>query len=192
MKHYLNFKPSILFRKGSSFMLKTSLIILYAVPVSLAVFWLYKYYATSAVNSFYRENVAQLDSRISETTGAVKKMCPSPEDIDSSEKLYSDYRKVSAVGQTSWTTLFSRLERLAPAEMRFKRISIKPDKLVKVSIEGETVRLQHLTGFLQDLFSEKVFSSPNLKNHNRSKSEGADVIAFSLEVDYAGEKGELP
>jgi len=192
MKHYLNFKPSILFRKGSSFMLKTSLIILYAVPVSLAIFWLYKYYATSAVNSFYRENVAQLDSRISEATGTVKKMCPSPEDIDSSEKLYSDYRRVSAVGQTSWTTLFSRLERLAPAEMRFKRVSIKPDKLVKVSIEGETVRLQHLTSFLQDLFAEKVFSSPNLKSHNRSKSEETDVIVFSLEVDYAGEKGELP
>ena len=173
-------------------MLKTSLIILYAVPVSLAVFWLYKYYATSAVNSFYRENVTQLDSRISEATGTVKKMSPAAEEIESSEKLYSDYRKVSAVGQTSWTTLFSRLEKLAPAEMRFKRVSIKPDKLVKVSIEGETVHLQHLTGFLQSLFAEKVFSSPNLKNHNRSKSEGTDVIAFSLEVDYAGEKGELP
>lgn len=192
MKHYLNFKPSILFRKGSSFMLKTSLIILYAVPISLAAFWIYKYYATASVNAFYRENVKPLDAKVSSVTETVNKMRPPEDAIESSEKFYADYRRVSAVGQTSWTTLLGRLEKLAPAEMRFKSISIKPDKLVRVRIEGETVNLQHLTAFLQDLFAEKVFSAPNLKSHNRSKAEGVEVITFSLEVDYAGEKGELP
>ena len=176
-------------------MLKTSLIILYAVPISLAIFWIYKYYATSSVNTFYRENLKQLDVRIIKSNEAVNKMRPLADDIEKSEKFYADYRKVTAVGQTSWTTLFNRLEKLAPAEMRFKSISIKPDKLVRVRIEGETVSLQHLTRFLQDLFAEKVFSSPNLKSHNRSKSKDSetfDIITFSLDVDYAGEKGELP
>ncbi len=173
-------------------MLKTSLIILYAVPISLAVFWIYKYYATASVNSFYKENVKQVDAKVSSVTDTVNKMRLPADDIDRSEKLYADYRMVSAVGQTSWTTLLGRLEKLAPPEMRFKSISIKPDRLVRIRIEGETVHLKHLTGFLQALFTEKVFSSPNLRNHNRIVSEGVEVIAFNLEVDYAGEKGELP
>ncbi len=173
-------------------MLKTSLIILYAVPICLAILWVYKYYATASVNSFYGENVKQLDARISAVTEIVNKMRPVADDIEKSEKFYDDYRKVSAVGQTSWTTLLNRLEKLAPAEMRFKSISIKPDKLVRVRIEGETVNLRHLTSFLQDLFTEKVFSSPNLKSHSRNRFEGLEVISFSLEVDYAGERGELP
>ena len=192
MKHYLNFKPSIVFRKGSSFMLKTSLIILYAVPLALALFWSYKYFSMAAVNKYYSVNVKQLDDKISDFTESVNGLRPSQDDIDENEKRYGDYRKVAAVGQTSWTSLFNRLEKLAPAQMRFKSISIKPDKLVRVSLEGETVQLRYLTGFLQSLFAEKVFSSPNLKSHNRTRNEGVDVINFSLEVDYAGEKGELP
>ncbi|PKL41943.1 MAG: hypothetical protein CVV41_15950 [Candidatus Riflebacteria bacterium HGW-Riflebacteria-1] len=192
MKHYLNFKPSIVFRKGSSFMLKTSLIILYAVPLSLAFFWSYKYFSLTTVNSYYSENAKQLDTKTREFGDAVSKVRPLQDEIDDSEKIYSDYRMVAAVGQTSWTTLFGRLEKLAPPQMRFKSISIRPDKLVRVSIEGETVELHYLTRFLQDLFAEKVFSSPNLKKHSLSKIDGGEVIHFSLEVDYAGEKGELP
>ncbi|OGK07862.1 MAG: hypothetical protein A2W80_09815 [Candidatus Riflebacteria bacterium GWC2_50_8] len=192
MKHYLNFKPSIVFRKGSSFMLKTSLIILYAVPLSLAFFWSYKYFSLTTVNGYYSENVKQLDSKISKFTETVNKMRPLQDEMEENEKIYADYRRVASVGQTSWTTLFGRLEKLAPPQMRFKSISIRPDKLVRVSIEGETVELQYLTRFLQDLFAEKVFSSPNLKNHSLSRIEGGEVIHFSLEVDYAGEKGELP
>lgn len=192
MKHYLNFKPSIVFRKGSSFMLKTSLIILYAVPLSLAFFWSYKYFSLTTVNGYYSENVKQLDSKITKFTETVNKMRPLQDEMEENEKIYADYRRVAAVGQTSWTTLFGRLEKLAPPQMRFKSISIRPDKLVRVSIEGETVDLHYLTSFLQDLFAEKVFSSPNLKNHSLSRIEGGEVIHFSLEVDYAGEKGELP
>ncbi|MBU1105629.1 MAG: PilN domain-containing protein [Candidatus Riflebacteria bacterium] len=192
MKHYLNFKPSIVFRKGSSFMLKTSLIILYAIPLALVFFWSYKYFSMIAVNNYYSESLKQLDGKISDFTENVTKLRPAQDDMSESEKLYSDYRKVAAVGQTSWTSLFNRLEKLAPAQMRFKSISIRPDKLVRVSLEGETVQLSHLTSFLQSLFAEKVFSSPNLKSHNRTKNDGVDVINFSLEVDYAGEKGELP
>lgn len=192
MKHYLNFKPSIVFRKGSSFMLKTSLIILYAVPLSLAFFWSYKYFSLTNVNGYYSENVKQLDSKITKFTETVNKMRPLQDEMEENEKIYADYRRVAAVGQTSWTTLFGRLEKLAPPQMRFKSISIRPDKLVRVSIEGETVELHYLTHFLQDLFAEKVFSSPNLKSHSLGRIEGGKVIHFSLEVDYAGEKGELP
>jgi hypothetical protein len=192
MKHYLNFKPSIVFRKGSSFMLKTSLIILYAVPIALAIFWGYKYFTMSALNTRYRENMKELDSKAYGFTEAINKIRPQQEEIEENEKLYGSYRMAAAVGQTSWTSLFNRLEKLAPAQMRFKRVSIRPEKLVRVIIDGETVQLHYLTGFLQSLFTEKVFSTPNLKTHSRSKVEGVDVIHFSLEVDYAGERGELP
>ena len=173
-------------------MLKTSLIILYAVPLCLALFWIYKYYALASVNSYYAVNVKELDSKLTSFNDVVSKLRPEADKIEASEQLFDDYRKVAAVARTSWTTLFSRLEKLAPAEMRFKSISIRPDTLVQVSIEGETIDIAHLTGFLQNLFVEKVFSSPDLKSHRRNMSDGVEVIDFSLKVDYSGEKGELP
>lgn len=173
-------------------MFKTSLLILYAVPLALAIFWIYKYFAMTSVNAFYHENLTQLNSKTQAFNDVVNKMRPAEEEIEELADLYTDYRKVAAVVQTSWSTLFSRLELLASEKMRFKRVSIRPDKLVRVSIEGETVSLEHLTGFLQKLFDEKVFSEPNLKRHSRTTSDGVEIISFSLEVDYAGEKGDLP
>ncbi|MDD2998165.1 MAG: PilN domain-containing protein [Candidatus Riflebacteria bacterium] len=192
MKHFLNFKPTIVFRKGSSFMLKTSLIILYAVPVALALFWGYSYFAVSSVNQFYKESETLLASKTSKFGEAVAKLRPAGDDLESKELAYYDYRKISGLAHTSWSNLLNRLEKLAPDEMRFTRIGIKPDKIVRVSLEGEVMRLSVLTDFLRLLFAEKVFMNPNLKKHSKAVVEGGKIINFSLEVDYAGETGELP
>lgn len=192
MKHFLNFKPTVVYRKGSSFMLKTSLLILYAVPLALFFFWSFNYFVTVDLNQFYQDAEKQLTKKTEEFNERMVKLRPAKDDLEEAEKIYFDYRKVSSLCQSSWSGLLNSLEKLAPAQIRFKRIGIKPDKLVRISLEGEAAQLSYLTGFLRSLFAEKIFINPNLKKHNKSVIDGNEAINFSLEVDYVGERGELP
>lgn len=191
MKHYLNFKPSIVFRKGSSFMLKTCLIILYGLPLALVFFWSYSYFSINALNEFYSENYQLLDRKNSEFSAHLKSIKPDIEDLQEREENYFAYRKVSQAFKTSWSVLFETLEGITPGDVVFNRIRIRPDKLVKVVIEGEAEKLSSMTAFLQKLYNDKNFLNPMLKRHTRP-DESNEKVAFSLEVDYLGKRGELP
>ncbi len=192
MKHFLNFKPTIVFRKGSSFMLKTSLLILYAVPLALAVFLASKYFAAVETTRFYQEAEAALIARTGEFNEQLNRDRPAREDIEAEEKNYQAYRHASLLGHTSWSNLLNRLEKLTPAQVRFRKIGIRPDTLVRISLEGETSDLSHATALLRSLFAESVFVNPILKKHARAKLGDSEGIVFTLDVDYAGESGELP
>ncbi len=192
MKHFLNFKPTIVYRKGSSFMLKTSLLILYAVPIALAMFLAFKYLSAVETTRFYNEAEARLISRTSEFNDSISRIKPAREDIERAEKSYAAFRRASLLCHTSWSNLLNRLEKLTPPLVKFRRIAIKPDKLVKISLEGETPELGHLTVLLRSLFSVPVFANPDLKKHARAIIDDNEAIIFNLDVDYAGESGELP
>lgn len=192
MKHFLNFKPTVVYRKGSSFMLKTSLVLLYSVPLVLAIFWVGKYLSIVETSDFYNKAEAQLTAKTAEFSVQVAKQSPAGEDLAEVEKGYLEYRQVAALCQTSWSNLLNRLEKLTPSQVRFKRIGIKPDKLVRISLEGEAPELRHITEFLRRLFAEKTLVNPNLKRHSRSTKEGDSGWLFTLDVDYTGESGDLP
>jgi hypothetical protein len=192
MKHFLNFKPTIVFRKGSSFMLKTSLIILYAAPLMLAFFWSFQYFNVSALNSFYTAAEQGLRGKTAELTAATAKKQGEVESLDILEKTYFDYRKTAAVSRVSWSRLLNLLEKITPPDLRFKSINIRPEKLVKVSLEGEARDLPCITAFMQALFNEPAFGNPDLKKHRRGKNSEQEIVLFSLEVDYLGDSGELP
>lgn len=173
-------------------MLKTSLVILYSVPLALIMFWSYKYSSASELTAFYKEAETQLAVKTSDFADRIARLKPAKEDIEQAEQAYFDYRKVSNLCHTSWSSLLNRLESLTPGQVRFRRIGIKPDKLVRISLEGEAAQLSYLTDFLRSLYAEKIFMNPNLKKHHRVNTDGSSAIGFSLEVDYAGEAGELP
>lgn len=173
-------------------MLKTSLVILYAAPLALAFFWSYQYFAMASVNALHKEAEQALRKKNAAFGETLAKLKPAAEELVPLEKKYYDYRKVAAVSQTSWSDLLNRLEKLTPDNLRFKRISIRPEKLVKVNLEGEASDLSHITSLLQALFNETVFMNPNLRQHRRIQNEGKDSVSFNLEVDFAGESGELP
>jgi hypothetical protein len=191
MKHYLNFKPSIVFRKGSSFMLKTSLLILYGLPLALLFFWSYSYFSLNSVNSFYDESYKELKKKSDEFTSELDKIKPDKAELADKQQAYFDYRKVSAAIAMSWSPLFEALEEITPGDVMFYRIRIKPDKLVKVIIEGEAERLIALTGFVKKLYKENNFLNPMLQRHSRP-DEDSEVVTFSLVVDYLGQRGEMP
>lgn len=173
-------------------MLKTSLAILYAAPVALAFFWSYQYFAVTSVREFQDEAHEMLKSRMTRFDELLNRKKQDVEDYDLLEKQYSDYYKASAVSQTSWSSVLNSLEKITPPRLRFKKINIFPEKLVKIRLEGEATDLQQITGLLQQMFNQKIFLNPELKKHRRVKSEGVDMIQFNMDVEYAGESGELP
>ncbi len=173
-------------------MLKTSLLILYAVPVALAMFLAFKYLSAVETVKFYQEAEARLIARTSEFNDSVSRTKPAREDIERAEKSYSALRRASLLCHTSWSNLLNRLEQLTPPQVKFRRIAIKPDKLVKISLEGETPELGNLTTLLRSLFAVPVFANPSLKKHARTRTDENEAIIFNLDVDYAGESGELP
>ncbi len=191
MKHYLNFKPSIVFRKGSSFMLKTSLLILYGLPLALLFFWSYSYFSFNSINEFYNGSYKELKKKSDDFTSELNKIKPDKNELAEKKQAYFDYRKVSAALAMSWSPLFEALEEITPGNVMFYRIRIKPDKLVKVIIEGEAERLVALTGFVRKLYKENNFLNPMLQRHSRP-NEGSETVTFSLVVDYLGQRGEMP
>ncbi|GAB1351994.1 hypothetical protein MASR1M12_07250 [Erysipelotrichia bacterium] len=192
MKHFLNFKPTVVYRKGSSFMLKTSLVILFSVPLALTMFFAYKYTAAGNTTAFYQSAEEQLNARLGSFKEELAKLRPAKEDLEEAEGRYFAWRRASTLCRTSWSTLLNRLEKLTPPQVRYRRIGIRPEKLVRISLEGEATDLGKVTELLRALFAESVFVNPNLKRHANSELEGNTSVTFSLEVDYAGESGELP
>lgn len=190
MKHYLNFKPTIVFRKGSRFMLKNSLFILYLLPLIMLLFSSYNYYTTAATVAVYEEHKPMLKAAIKDYTEENKRLKPDMKKVEEIEQFYFDYRKLSAASRASWSGLFDELESLTPEGMRFRRFLIRPDKLVKLIIEGEAQKIDYVTAFLRILYREKAFVNPALLNHRAIKDK--EMVSFSLEVDYLGERGELP
>ncbi|GAB4279952.1 MAG: hypothetical protein Kow0029_24210 [Candidatus Rifleibacteriota bacterium] len=191
MKHFLNFKPTIVFRKGSSFMLKTCLVILYGLPLLLLFFWSYNYFSIRALNEFYADAKNALEKRNDVFSKIVAKEKPDESEIKELEEDYLAYRKVGLAFETSWTQLFQTLESITPGDVMFKRVKIRPDKLVKVTIEGKAEKLESMTGFMKKLFADKNFLNPSLKHHSRENAS-EEFVNFSLEVDYLGDRGELP
>ena len=190
MKHYLNFKPTIVFRKGSRFMLKNSLFILYLLPLLMLLFSSYQYYSAVATAAVYEDHKDMLATAIKGYAEENSRLKPDLKKFEEIEQFYFDYRRLSAASRASWSGLFDELESLTPEGMKFRRFMIRPDKLVKLVIEGEARSIEFVTAFLRTLYREKAFVNPALLNHRSIKDKG--MVAFSLEVDYLGERGELP
>ena len=147
MKHFLNFKPTIVYRKGSSFMLKTSLAILYAVPVVMAIFWGCNYYETSRIKEFYTEAEAQLAARTSEFKKNLDQFKTLKQDLEEEEKSYFEYQRVSTLCQTSWSTLLNRLESLTPGQGFKIKVGQKADRDAHQGFSSNNPRRQQYTPF---------------------------------------------
>jgi hypothetical protein len=165
--------------------------ILYGLPIVLVFFWSYNYFVVRSLNEFYQQAYKQLESKKKVFDKELAAIKPDQELIKETSEAYFSYRRVAGALNMSWSKLFETLEEITPGTVMFYRIRIKPDKLVKVVIEGEAEKLENLTEFNRRLFSNSSFMNPMLKRHARKDVKDETVI-FNLEVDYLGESGELP
>lgn len=172
-------------------MLKTSLLILYGLPLTILFFWSYNFFVVKALNEFYEGASQQLAGKSKEFNAEQAKIRPDPEELKSLETSYYDYRQLQTAFKTNFNSLFEALELSTPGAVKFNRISVRPQKLVRVTIDGEAEKLSDLTGFVRKLHASHDFLHPQLKRHARISPEN-ETQSFSLEVDYLGKKGELP
>ncbi len=191
MKHFLNIKPTVVFRKGSSFLLRTSLAILFGVPFVIALFWGYKYYAANSVLSIYESNLENLKKKTTKFEEKTRKDLIDKEDLNLLAERYLGYRAISSAYQTSWSKLFQKFEELSPEGMKITRIRIKPDKVVKIMIQGKVVDLHNLTTFLKSMINSDCFLNPNLKRHSRAGNGDDKSLVFDMEVDYVENGGDF-
>jgi hypothetical protein len=191
MKHYINFKPTVLYRKGSSFMLKTSVAILYGIPALMVLFYSFNYFSAQSTIGFYQENYQVLNDRANSFSKNIDQIIPDKDELKEKEKWYFDFSKAINAYKTSWTHLFSKFEAISPAGIKFSRVRVHPDKVIKVIIEGKAQTMSELTDFLRVLFEEKEFMNPELKRHSRQKDKSGSSISFSMVVDYLGKGGSF-
>ncbi len=204
MKHILNFKPVVVYRKGSSFLLKMALFLLYLVPAYMGFCHYSTYRLDARLAKTYTELDQRLDERFSTFKKEVEKITPDKEKLEAFEDRYYDYRVLSGVSQTSMVSLLNCLEDLTPSQLKFSSLSIKPEKLVGLRLGGTTTKVEYLTEFLRNLYGNKHFVDPVIKNHRKQRiasrafavdealGEEDYEINFMIEVEYLGEGGELP
>jgi hypothetical protein len=191
MKHYINFKPTVLYRKGSSFMLKTSVAILYGIPILMVLFYSFNYFSAQNTVRFYQENYQTLKEKTDSFSKTINQMIPDKEELEEKEEWYFDFSKAINAYKTSWTHLFSKFEAISPAGIKFSRVRVHPDKVIKVIIEGKAQKMSDLTDFLRVLFEQKEFMNPELKRHSTQTDRFGSSISFSMIVDYLGKGGSF-
>lgn len=171
-------------------MLKTSLLILYGLPLALVFFWSYNFFIVKALNDLYTDASGQLRDKNRAFNAELAGIKPDPEEMQNLEKSYLGHRQLQTAFKTTFNSLFEALEQNTPGAVKFNRISVRPEKLLRVIIEGEAEKLSDLTGFVRRLYSSSAFLNPQLKRH--VLHDQGEKVNFSLEVDYLGRKGELP
>jgi len=184
MKHLFNFAPTVKFREGSSFMFKTILVLLWSIPVFLALHMAYNY-------SFYgglKEYLAEFSEKVEKSHAEFQKKNQESrvnreEFIELSERSLAYFRALKGMS-FSWNSLFEDFERLLPYEVRITRIRIKPSGVVKLVVDGEALKLENVTEFLRRLFADRRFEKPRLTQHSLSKNSSGEFLTFCLSVDY--------
>ncbi len=195
MKHVLNFKPTTIYRTGSSFLLKNALLLLYVIPIMMFAYHYYEYDLNVKLTQTYKEAAKRLNDKIVEHKEKFEKRKPDSETLEKLKTKYYDYRILSSVSRNSLSVLLDRLEKISDPQIKFSRISIRPEKLLTIKLDGKTPDLVYLTDFLRDLYADTVFLEPVIKSHRKvrtTKTADEYEIDFVLELKYLGESGELP
>ena len=191
MKHFLNFRPTIIYRKGSSFLLKTSLLILYLIPAILLLFVGMKYFDAkncADMNEIAKKRLAEKSKEFHKNLSLIEVDLKA---LKSQEETLLAYNKISRAYSMSWSSLLADLEKVTPKSVKFDRVRISPSKIVKVMIGGKAKSVSDMTDFLRALFASKSFVNPYLKHQMLNSVGKSDEVIFNLEVGYLPEGGAL-
>lgn len=194
MKHLFNFPPppNQKFRKGSGFMFRTILVILWCVPLFLFFFTLFEYWEVETLHSYLQDSLDQLNRR----HGVFQKSL--------SEKRYdkNEYQAVSEQAKAahrslrslkfSWTALFATLEDILPPDVKITRLRIKPEQVVGLTIEGEGEKLEAVTELLRRLYKHEKFDKPRLLSHALIDTKQGPAVVFRMNADYLPPLEVLP
>lgn len=186
MKHTLKFSVANLYRQDSDFLINTILVLLCVIPITYMVwaYWLASYHTELATGlKDCNERITKIYRKVKSDTN---KDVPDKDQEAVYAKKYSDYVVLLSSCNISWAEIIEKLEAVTPNGIRFQRISIRPDKVIKIKLDGKAIDVAMLTDYLRVLFESKSFKDPVIKNHRKSNLRNAESkeINFSLELTY--------
>ena len=184
MKHLLNFEPTVKHRKGSSFMFKTILSLLYGIPILLGTWMAIQYQTIENQISLINQASERLEARHETFLKTLSEGRPDPEELKEGSRRFLSYHRAMTAISFSWAKLLDSLELLIPGQVRLTRVRIKPESFMKLSLEGNAKALENVTQFLRRLFGHPEFRNPKLTRHSLAATASGPEILFNLEVSY--------
>jgi Tfp pilus assembly protein PilN len=191
MKHLFNFSPTVKFRKGSSFLYKVILSVLYFIPAVLLFYHGSIYLHLNQVESFLNDFSGRLENRHSEARTAIAAIRPDRQQFWQMLGASVGYHRLLTNIRFSWSTLFDRLEDIIPPGVKIARIRMKPAALVNIAIEGEAADVTQVTEFLRRLYGHPNFTQPRLARHSKKRDHELEGVAFQMEAGYLIDAGEM-
>jgi Tfp pilus assembly protein PilN len=184
MKHLLNFVPTVTYRKGSSFMFKVIMAILYVVPLSLCFFMAYEYFVLEDLIERHTEMGDALEKRHAQFQKVLAERRPDLEELNSMRGRFLSYYQAMSGLSFSWTELFATLEGILPPEVRLTRIQVRPESVVRLRIAGQAGNLGAVTELLRRLYGLEAFHAPRLSKHQVIDGQKSSAVTFHLDVEY--------
>lgn len=194
MKHLFNFPPppNQKFRKGSGFMFRTILVILWCVPLFLFFFALFEYWEVDTLQSYLQNSLDHLNRRHAVFQKVVSENSNDKNEYQAVvEQTKAAHRSLRSL-KFSWTALFATLEDVLPSDVKITRIRIKPEQVVGLTIEGEGAKLEAVTELLRRLYKHEKFDKPRLLNHALIDAKQEPAVVFSMIADYLPPLEVLP
>ncbi len=184
MKHLLNFEPTVKHRKGSSFMFKTILSLLYGIPILLGSWMAFQYLGIESQIGQLNQASERLEQHHEKFRKTLSEGRPDPDELKEGNRRLLSYQRAMTAISFSWARLLDSLEQLIPDQVRLVRVRIKPESFMKLSLEGNSKALGHVTEFLRKLFDHPEFRNPRLTRHTLATTASGPEIVFNLEVNY--------
>ncbi len=184
MKHLLNFVPATKFSGQSSFIYRTILGLMYALPLLFATYWTLAYWGYEDIINDLEQSSKRLEARHKDFVKVITENYPDREEIaQSSERITALYRSMRIL-EFSWTPLFALLEQVLPQGVRLERIRVRPGPVLYLSMSGEARTVGQVTGFLQTLFTHDRFNNPRLLRQSQISSGTEILTSFDMETEY--------
>lgn len=186
MKHTLKFSVSTLYRQDSDFLLNTIISLLYVIPLTMIGWYVWLTFNYSNMSADLKDSNEKLTTITRKFQAKTKKEAPDKDMEAFFTDKYSRYTVLMTACNISWAEIIEELESITPNGIRYQRISIRPDKEIKIKLEGRAIDVSMLTDFLRVLYENKSFKDPILKSHRKSNLRDAKSteVAFALELVY--------
>lgn len=187
MKHFLNLPPTVKYRKGSSFMFKITVILLYLLPISLTLLMVYRYQGNVQPAEFLATAQEDLEKATDRFQKQLLEIRPDMQMAEAQEKRLLDYYRALSGFSFSWNFLLASMEKVLPEKVRITRLTLRPQSVLKIGISGEAQSLKELTEFVRALQQVESFIRPRIHRHQLVKAASGSWIQFEVGFGFVPE-----
>lgn len=188
MKHLFNFVPTVKYRKGSSFLVRTIIVLLYFIPGLLLLFHSFEILIMQNTEERLSIFSKRLERHYGDTVDAISKLRPDQKNFNALLDKSVAYHNLLKNTRFSWSDLLKGIEEVIPGGVKISRVGMKPATMIEISLEGKAENVHEITAFLQNLFNHPQFFRPVLLNYRTSNFAKDSLVDFRMHVEYFPKK----